>query len=183
RRLPSDRSLAEHVEDRRAALAYGREAALERCRQLAGILHALAVAIDGSGHLLEARRRSQLAQREAAARLGRAGGMDREGPELHRFPLLVVEDDREDRYAVRALHEQARKRLAEEIRPITDGGDHRGVRVPELHTERGAQTEAEPTRVRRRDVALRPRECREAPVQRILVHHHRAVVDDLTDAP
>src|SRR5882724_3764897 len=111
------------------ALAHGREPALERGRQLLGILHALAVAVHGPGHLLEARRRSELAEGEAVPSLGRAGGMNRERSGLHRLPLLLVEDDGEDRHDMRTLHEQARERLAEEVCAVTDGGDHRGVRT------------------------------------------------------
>src|SRR2546430_14802297 len=127
--------LAEHVEDRGPALAAGGQAALERGRQLAGTLHTLTVAVHGLRHLLEARRRGELAQRETAARLGDAVGVDGQRPELHGLPLLVVEDDGEDRQRRGALHEQAGKRLSQEERAGPPRGDDPRPRAREGYAE------------------------------------------------
>src|SRR5438477_9275351 len=90
-RRSRDDALALHVEDRRPAFGHRGQPPLERGRQLARALHALAVAVHGLGHLLEAWRRRELAQREPAACLGDTVGMDAQRAELHRLPLLVVE--------------------------------------------------------------------------------------------
>src|SRR5437899_9472614 len=108
--------LGEKVQDRRPPLAHRRQAALEGRRQLARALHPLTIAVHGLRHLLEAWRGRQLAEREASACLRGARGMDGEHAELHRLPLLVVEDPAQARQTVAALNKEAAQRLAKDVR-------------------------------------------------------------------
>src|SRR4029450_2012932 len=58
----------------------------------------------------------------------------------------------------------------------------RGTRWARCASGRGAQSDSRPVRGGGAEVAAGPRERGEPAVQRVLVHDHRAVVDDLADA-
>src|SRR5262249_62412102 len=115
------RALALDVQQSRPALAHRRETTLERRGQVRGPLDALAVAVDGLDDLLEPRRRCEVAQRETSRGLGTAGRVETEDPAPRRLPPLVVEDDGQERQAVRAFDEMTGDRLAEEVRAVADG--------------------------------------------------------------
>src|SRR5262245_371207 len=102
--------------------------------------------------------------------------MNGERAELHRFPLLIIEDHGQQRQPMGALDEQTGQRLPEEVRAVADRGDDGRLGTSELYAERRSQAEPEAARVRRREVAAGPRELSESAIERILVHDRGGVV-------